>query len=100
MGRSDRYIFNFYRQILKNNDYKKVGYFGQKCDNDLSRWIKTEQKYFYDIQLNNWDINEFPYAINEKFDLIICTRVAYFCKKPLLLIKTFCVNIAIGIVSG
>jgi len=41
------------------------------------------------LSLNNWDINSFPYNIKKKYDLIVCTRVAYFCKQPDIMMGEF-----------
>ena len=44
---------------------------------------------FYDLQLNNWEINSFPYDVKERFDLIACTRCPYFSKYPTEMLSEF-----------
>jgi SAM-dependent methyltransferase len=89
MGKSDPHVFNFYfRNIDLNKKYKSVGFFGQSRDNSFTNLISAEKKTFFDLSIGNWNINEFPYH-NQSFDLIICTRCAYFCKSPLDMIRNF-----------
>jgi hypothetical protein len=90
MGKSDPHVFEFYaRQLPRNMHYKNVAFFGQPKDNLLSNFIKADKKYFYDLSLKNWEINTFPYEVDTKFDLIVCTRCAYFSKNPMSMIEQF-----------
>jgi len=89
MGKSDPHIFRFYSQQLESQEFKSSGFFGQPGENNFSRWIVSQDKNFYDLSLSNWKINSFPYQVNKKFDLIVCTRCAYFSKYPQKLIKEF-----------
>ena len=90
MGKSDPYVFNFYESFFNSKVYKKIGFFGFDQENTFTDKIKsTEARYFYDISLENWDINSLPYNILEKFDLIVCTRCAYFCQEPNQMISEF-----------
>ena len=93
MGRSDTYVFNNYMQVLSNAKFKtkpeSIGFFGYVGENNFTSNINVEKRYFYDLQLKNWNINIFPYNIKEKFDIIICTRCAYFCKEPIKMMKEF-----------
>ena len=82
MGRSNPHVFNFYLSFLENKVYDSVGFFGQDGENDFSRAIPSKNKYFYDLSLKNWNINVFPYPKSRKFDLIVCTKCAYFSKSP------------------
>ena len=83
MGKSDPYLLNFYTSMLENNkEYNRVGFFGQSGENFISKSIRSKNRKFYDLSLGNWDINKFPYKVDAKFDLIVCTRCAYFCKNP------------------
>jgi len=89
MGKSDPHVFNFYfRNIDLSKKYKSVGFFGQACDNSLTSLIKADKKTFFDLSIGNWNVNKFPYQ-SEKFDLIVCTRCAYFCKTPVDMMQNF-----------
>jgi len=95
MGKSDPYVFSFYNDLLNKSDFinspeKKIGFFGFEKENIFSMQFASTKKKFFDIKLKNWDINFFPYNITgEKFDLIVCTRVAYFCKSVIKMIEEF-----------
>lgn len=90
MGKSDSHVFNFYLNNLRiDKQYNNVALFGQTKDNAFTSKIKASNKKFYDIQLKNWNINELPYEIKGKFDLIVCTRCAYFSKNPKKTIMNF-----------
>jgi hypothetical protein len=90
MGKSDPYLINFYMSFLEaNKQYESVGFFGQEKENFLSTRIQSKERKFYDFALGNWNINAHPYNIKSKFDLIVCTRCAYFSKKPVDMINSF-----------
>ncbi len=89
MGKTDPYIFNAYLNILGNDSYQDVGYFGFSGPNNLTKSINSDNQSYYDLSLKNWEINTFPYTVNKKFDLIVCTRVAYFSKYPVEMMKYF-----------
>ena len=89
MGKSDPYLLNFYNSLIDSRSYENIGFFGQSGENFLSKSLNSKNRSFYDLSLNNWNINDLPYEIDEKFDLIVCTRCAYFCKHPYDLIESF-----------
>ena len=91
MGKSDPYVFRFYAQQLNKKGYENVAFFGQPGQNIFSNFINADKEYFYDLSLDNWEINTFPYNIDtlEKFDLIVCTRCAYFSKYPKKMLSEF-----------
>ena len=72
MGRSDPYVYDFYKgYIVPRGEVALLGFVNNKWfDGDL-----------YDIQLNNWNIND-GWELKKKYDTIICTRTAYFAKDP------------------
>ena len=72
MGRSDPYIFKFYKKHIK-----------PKGSVALLGWVDNSQYEgdLYDLQLKNWDINS-DWSLKKKYDTIICTRTAYFAKDP------------------
>jgi len=98
MGKSDPHVFNFWAHVLANPapgenpmsvSYGTVGFFGQPAENEFSTWVPADKKHFYDLQLNNWEINSFPYDVKERFDLIACTRCPYFSKYPTEMLSEF-----------
>lgn len=89
MGKSNPYVFSFYHNNLDLIDYDSVGFFGQEADNHFTNTISAQNRDFYDLSLGNWNINSFPYNINKKYDLIVCTRCAYFSKHPEKMLEEF-----------
>ena len=89
MGKSDFYLSDFYTHLIEGDKFESVGFFGQSGENFISSKIIANKKYFYDLSLGNWNINTLPYSVENKFDLIVCTRCAYFCKHPDMLIDNF-----------
>ena len=89
MGRSDPYLKKFYMSMVEGEEYETIGLFGQAEDNFISSALKSSKRYFYDMSLKNWNINAFPYNVEEKFDLIVCTRCAYFSKNPGKMLEEF-----------
>ncbi len=90
MGKSDPIIFNSYLSILNQQSvYRDVGFFGFVKHNTFTSFIECEKAHFYDLELENWNINNFPYNVDKKFDLIVCTRVAYFCRDTEKMIHEF-----------
>ena len=82
MGRSDPYVFNFYRSILPDKVFDKVALLGNQQDSEFTSSISCKEKDFYDLQLNNWNINNDNWKIDKKYDLVISTRCPYFSKDP------------------
>lgn len=87
MGKSDPYVFksyiNFYNEVFNHdNIFKSACFLGQTGDNHFSKNIKSEIRDFYDISLKNWNINDFPYDLKRKYDIIVCTRCPYFSNNP------------------
>lgn len=89
MGKSDPYLYNFYKSLTSKNNFESAAFFGQPDENFISNIFKSNKRKFYDLSLKNWDINSLPYDIDEKFDLILCTRCAYFCKQPEKMINSY-----------
>jgi len=86
MGKSDPYIFSEYASILPKFDYQSIAFLGQHKDNQFSNLLTSSVKHFYDLQLGNWEINS-DWYLQQKYDLIACTRCAYFSKDPEVFIK-------------
>ena len=72
MGRSDPYIYSFYKgNIAPRGKTALLGFTDNTFfDGDL-----------YDLQLKNWDINS-SWQLHEKYDTIISLRCPYFAKDP------------------
>jgi hypothetical protein len=72
MGKSDTVIKPFYKKhITQKGTTALLGF----TDN------KTFEGDLYDLSLG-WDINS-KWELSKRYDTIICTRCAYFCKNPL-----------------
>ena len=72
MGKSDPAVFNFYGHTLENrNHYNKIGFFGFSGEDIFTTWFVSKDRKFFDLSLDNWNINDFPYCSEEKFDLIV-----------------------------
>lgn len=89
MGKSDPFMFSVYKNAIEDRTYDCVGFFGNSKENDFTKSIKSNKRLFFDLELGNWDINSFPYKSSEKFDLIVCTRCAYFSSDPKKTIDEF-----------
>ena len=85
MGKSDPYVYNAYIKIINTMKFFKkpesVAFFGFEKESEFTSLFNIKNKFFYDKKICNWEINTFPYNIDQKFDLIICTRCAYFSKE-------------------
>jgi len=88
MGRSDPIIFSEYSRFLDGeiNDCSSVAFLGFNQENLFTKTIKSPVRHFYDLQLGNWNINE-DWRLEQKYDLIVCTRCAYFSKDPVSFIE-------------
>ena len=77
MGRSNNYLFPFYKgHINPNGKVALLGFTENGLfDGDL-----------YDLRLDNWDINS-DWKLKTNYDTIISLRCPYFAKKPLEFIK-------------
>jgi len=89
MGKSDPYINEAYKKVIQQKKWKSIGFFGFPESSPLTDWFDSPIKDFYDLKNKNWNINIYPYKVDRKYDLIVCTRVAYFCKDPEKLINSF-----------
>ena len=90
MGKSDPYVYSTYLDTLDDQkEYESIGFYGFSKSNQLTDWFVSDDKNFYDLSLGNWNINEYPYDNSKKFDLIVCTRCAYFSKSPEKMINSF-----------
>ena len=81
MGKSDSFVFPFYLEMLKDLRPESIAFLGFDKENHFTSKIESPIRKFYDISLGNWNINS-DWNLEQKYDLIVCTRCAYFCKHP------------------
>jgi len=83
MGKSDSIIFEEYKSVLNtiSSSFESVAFLGFSKENEFTSSIIAKTRTFYDLSLSNWDINS-AWSLKQKYDLIICTRCAYFSKDP------------------
>ena len=81
MGKSDTLIFPEYASMVSNLAYDSIAFLGFSSENQLTKSLKGSVRHFYDRDLNNWEINS-EWQLLQKYDLIVCTRCAYFSKNP------------------
>ena len=87
MGKSDPHVFNSYLNILPYKEYESVAFLGFTGENNFTRAVPGARRDFYDLQLENWDINDEIWDVKDDYDLVICTRCPYFAKDPLAFLK-------------
>lgn len=92
MGKSDPVAFATYLSLLPNREYNNVAFLGFQGNNAFTDAIKSSTKDFYDLQLNNWNINSPSWNIEKEYDLVVCTRCPYFSKDPLEFVEN-CMSI-------
>lgn len=83
MGKSDAFIFQEYVQSLQcvRVAPRSVAFLGFPEENAFTACIQSPKREFFDLSLGNWNINS-RWELGEKFDLLICTRCAYFSSNP------------------
>ena len=72
MGRSDPYMYDWYKSVIDQKG--KTALLGFTKNN----WFEGD---LYDRQLGNWEINS-DWQLGQTYDTIICLRCAYFAKDP------------------
>lgn len=77
MGKSNSYVFPFYKNTIKPKGAVALLGF---ADNNLF------EGDLYDLSLGNWEINS-DWSLPKKYDTIISTRCPYFAKEPELFVK-------------
>ena len=86
MGKSDNQIFPVYLSMIEKKHYESIAFLGFSQENEFTKKISGKERDFFDISLGNWNINE-NWDLNRKYDLIVCTRCAYFSRDPKLFIQ-------------
>jgi len=95
MGVSDSILFPWYIDFVQKNVRQingLTGFFGFPNKNVVCQFVEQEYNVvgkLYDVQHGNWDLNEDDWKVDEKFDLILCLRTAYFAKDPVKLLQKF-----------
>ena len=90
LGKSDPYIHKAYLDTIGDQrEYESIGFYGFSKNTPFTDSFISNDKNFYDLSLENWNINNHPYEDSKKFDLIVCTRCAYFSKNPEKMIDNF-----------
>lgn len=91
MGKSDQILFPWYAQSLDEScglDFSSIALLGFSKENDFTKQIRSPTRDLFDLTLNDWDINDESWNItSESYDLVVCTRCAYFAREPLNAIK-------------
>jgi len=82
MGKSDPIIFRWYLTHMNLRPIDSIAFLGFTGENDFTREIPARERDFYDLQLENWNINDNVWSIDKKYDVVVCTRCAYFAKDP------------------
>jgi hypothetical protein len=82
MGKSDPHIFQFYRHQIPDQEYQKVAFLGFSGPSSFTNSIRSKQKHFFDLTLENWNINDKTWNLQNDYDFVICTRCPYFSKNP------------------
>jgi SAM-dependent methyltransferase len=86
MGKSDSFIFDEYEKILSGVQASSVAFLGFSKENEFTRKIRAPVRDFYDLSLDNWNIKE-DWQLRCKYDLIACTRCAYFSDEPAVFVN-------------
>ena len=82
MGKSDPFVFNWYIKNFPEINPKKIAVLGSTSDNFIRFRYPSAEIHLFDIQLDNWSINEEWNIQKEDYDLVVCTRCAYFSIDP------------------
>jgi hypothetical protein len=86
MGKSDSLIFPVYESMLEDKEYSSIAFLGFSQENDFTRKTRSRKRDFYDLHLGNWNINQ-DWTLKQQYELIVCTRCAYFAKDPKVFIE-------------
>lgn len=81
MGKSDPYVFKEYENLISGLESNSTAFLGFSSENSFTRKVSGSVRDFYDLSLGNWDIND-EWFLDRKYNLIVCTRCAYFSKDP------------------
>lgn len=73
--------------MIPPETFSDAAFLGFSKKSVLAEKIKARNKDYFDLCpeddfVTKWDINKKEWNINKKYDLIVCTRCAYFAKDP------------------
>ena len=84
MGKSDPFVFAWYMNNLPNITPKRIAILGSVSEGFVRLAYPESKIDLFDIQLGNWEINRNSWNIEKDcYDLVVCTRCAYFSNNPL-----------------
>ena len=87
MGKSDPIVFKKYLNSIPEAIFENIAFLGFPKKNIFTDAVKGKNKNFFDIlpeaeYTKEWNINSTDWHISKKYDLVVCTRCAYFSKEP------------------
>jgi len=83
VGKSDPYVFSWYKKKLPKIDAKNIAILGSTTESFVRDVYHDAKIDLFDIQFKNWNINDESWNINKNvYDVVVCTRCAYFSKEP------------------
>lgn len=96
MGKSDPYVFEWYKQNLPHHEPKKIAILGSTSESFVRQKYPHSEIDLFDIQLKNWEINQKWNIDEDAYDLIVCTRCAYFSEDPNLFLTRCMTLLKVG----
>lgn len=84
MGKSNQIVFPWYARSLPRRHFENVCVLGAVGRDAFTNSIMASRMEFHDITLDGWTIDE-PWCNVQgqaHYDLIVCTRCAYFSSNP------------------
>lgn len=85
MGKSDPFVFNWYRQQLPATA-GAIAFLGFPGPNEFTDTFSAPIKHYFDL-VKGWDINSTWNILPGAYDLVICTRCACFSSDPAEFVK-------------
>ena len=87
MGKSDAFVFEEYEKMLCDIAASSIAFLGFSKENEFTQKLQQAPiRDFYDLSLGNWNINE-DWKLPRTYDLIVCTRCAFFSKEPVIFVE-------------
>ncbi len=87
MGKSDPILFNKYLNMIPDGTFENVAFLGFGKKSIFTEKVKGVNKDYFDLRpedsdIKEWNINNESWNIDKKYNLVVCTRCAYFAKDP------------------
>ena len=86
MGRSNQYVFPWYARHLPQRRYENACVLGARGSDQFIAGIDAGHIEYHDITLDGWSIDD-DWNPTTTYDLIVCTRCAYFVKDPAAFVR-------------